>query len=317
MRHLTTISGKAVAESFVAYLLTQDISTHVEQVANDPSQWDVWIRDEDKNEIAREEYRKFQLAPEDPKYRQAIDHAKSILKEQKQKSVERVKNVRQPTPRLSPSLFGGPLPPLTMTVIVLCVFLGLVTQFGEGPDPNNWLGNLATKQLKFVDLKAYKETKDPAASIKKGEVWRIVTPAFLHGSTLHLLLNMLSLASLGRIVERLEGTGRYAIILLLTATGSHLLQGLMPLDMFGSPNFVGISGVIMGLVGYVGIKTMLRPDLGFSLSPQVYVMTALILVLGFGGGDSVKFPLANLAHLGGLIAGCAIGFVMSDRRFDR
>jgi membrane associated rhomboid family serine protease len=42
-------------------------------------------------------------------------------------------------------------------------------------------------------------------------------------------------------------------------------------------------------------------------------MTGLILVLGF----SKEMNLANLAHLGGLLAGIAIGFVLSDRRFDR
>jgi GlpG protein len=124
---------------------------------------------------------------------------------------------------------------------------------------------------------------------------------------------MLALANLGRVTERLEGTSKYALIILFVAICSHLLQGLTPTQWFGSPNFVGISGVIMGLLGYLGIKTTLRPDLGFVLPPQTYIMTGLILVLGFSEGMN----LANLAHLGGLVAGIAIGFVFSDRRFDR
>lgn len=315
MRHLTTITGKSTAESFVAYLLTQDISTHVEPVTNDPNLWDIWIRDEDKNDIAREEYRKFSANPDDPKYRQAVDQAKTILREQKQKSVERSKNVQHPSTRQPPPLFGGRLPPLTLTLIVLCCVLGVISEFSH-PSRNNWLGKLITKQLMFVDAKLYSKTKDPAASIKQGEIWRVITPAFLHGNALHLLFNMLSLASLGRLVERLEGIGRYAIIMLIVAIGSHLLQGLMPLKWYGSPNFVGISGVIMGLLGYVGIKTTLRPDLGFQLAPQAYLMAGLILVLGFSGSQS-DFAMANMAHLGGVLAGAAVGFVFSDRRFDR
>jgi GlpG protein len=172
------------------------------------------------------------------------------------------------------------------------------------------------QQLMFVDMNLYLKTGDAAASLKQGELWRILTPAFLHGHPLHLLFNMLSLASLGRLTERLEGIGRYAVIMLLIAIGSHLLQGLMPVKWFGSPNFVGISGVIFGLLGYMGTKTTLRPDLGFQLPAQVYLMTGLILVFGFTGGAG-DFQLANLAHLGGLVTGVAIGFVMSDRRFDR
>ncbi len=312
MRHLTTILGKSKTESFVAYLLTLDIHTHVEPtLAQD--EWDIWIRDEDRLEIAKQEYSQFLASPEDAKYRQAIDQAKTIIKEKRLKSSERQKNIRSVTSRVNPSLFGGSLPPLTLTLIILCVVLGLVSEFSQ-PGAKNWLGNFVKKQLMFVDMSLYLKSGDAAASLKNGELWRILTPAFLHGSPIHLLFNMLSLASLGRLTERLEGIGRYALIILLIAIGSHLFQGLMPTKWFGSPNFVGISGVIFGLLGYMGTKTTLRPDLGFQLPAQVYIMTALILVLGFSGGTK-DFQLANLAHLGGLVVGIAIGFVMSDRRF--
>lgn len=314
MRHLTTITGKTKAETFVAYLLTQDIVTHVEPSA-DKNEWDIWVRDEDRLETAKREFSQFFASSDDPKYLQAIDQAKTILKEKRLQLSDRQKNVQYSASRVSPDMFGGSIPPLTLTIIILCVFLGLVTQFGA-PDPNNWLGNFAKKQLMFVDMSLYRASLDPTASLKKGELWRVITPAFLHGGTIHLLFNMLSLASLGRLTERLEGIGRYAMLVVVIAIGSHLLQGLMPLNWYGSPNFVGISGVIFGLLGYVGMKTTLRPDLGFQLPAQVYLMTALILVIGFSGG-SKDFQMANLAHVGGLVVGVALAFVMSDRRFDR
>jgi len=314
MRHLTTITGKSKTEAFVAFLLTQNIATQVEPNSNQ-NEWDVWVRDEDRLETAKREYSLFQASPEDSKYKQAMDQAKTILKEKRVQSSERQKNIQYSTSRVTPNMFGGSLPPLTLTIIILCVFLGLVTEFGS-PSPNNWLGNFAMRQLMFVEMPLYKASLDPAASLKQGELWRVLTPAFLHGGPIHLLFNMLSLASLGRLTERLEGIMRYAILLLLLAVGSHLLQGLMPTKWFGSPNFVGISGVIFGLLGYIGMKTTLRPDLGFQLPAQVYLMTALILVIGFGGGTK-DFQMANLAHVGGLVAGIALAFVMSDRRFDR
>ena len=314
MRHLTTITGKSTTESFVAYLLTQDISTHVEQ-AGDVNDWDVWIRDEDRLEVAKKEYQQFIATPDDAKYRNAVDQAKAILKEKKLKSAERQKNVQYPSSRANSGPFGGSLPPLTLTLILLCVFLGIVSEFAD-PAPKNWLGNYIMKQLSFVDMGLYGTTSDPAVSLKQGELWRILTPAFLHGSTFHLLFNMLALGSLGRKVERLEGIGRYALIILIIASCSHLLQGLMPTKWFGSPFFVGISGVVFGLIGYLGMKTTLRPDLGIQVPAQTYLMVALILVIGLYG-NSKSLPLANMAHLGGLIAGVALGFLMSDRRFDR
>ena len=314
MRHLTTITGKSSAESFVAYLLTQDISTHVEQ-ATESNEWDVWIRDEDRLEVAKKEYQQFVTTPNDEKYRSAVDQAKAILKEKKQKSDERQKNVQYPGSRGNPGPFGGSLPPLTLTLILLCVFLGVVSEFSN-PDSGNWFGNVIMKQLTFVDMNLYKTALDPAASLKQGELWRILTPGFLHGGPIHLLFNMLALGSLGRRVERLDGIGRYALTILIIAFCSHLLQGLMPKKWFGSPEFVGISGVVFGLIGYLGTKTTLRPDLGIQIPPQTYLLTAMILVIGFVGSNS-RFPLANMAHLGGLMAGVALGFLMSDRRFDR
>lgn len=315
MRHLTTVSGKSTAESFVAYLLTQGISTHVELVSETQDQWDVWVRDEDKSEQARSIYDVFIKAPNDPKYASAVKQAKSILSEQKQKELERKKNIQTPSMQASRNLFGRGMPPLTLTLIVLCCLIGIASNF-QSPGPDNWFGRTALKQLKFVDMSLYLKTGDPAASIKLGELWRIFTPAFLHGDPIHLLLNMLSLASLGKLAERLEGTGRYALLVLFVALASHLLQGLMSLDFFGSPNFVGISGVVFGLLGYLGMKTTLRPSIGFRLAPQAYIMTGLILVLGFAG-SATGFALANMAHLGGLVAGIAAGYVMSHPRFDR
>jgi len=315
MRHLTTVSGKSTAESFVAYLLTQGISTHVEPVSAAQDQWDVWVRDEDKSGQAKSIHEAFVQSPNDPKYSDAIRQAKTILMEQKQKEIDRRKNIQTPSMSSNKNLFSRGMPPLTLTLIVLCCVIGIASGFSN-PGPDNWFGRTALKQLKFVDLSLYLKTGDPAASLKLGELWRIFTPAFLHGDPIHLLLNMLSLASLGKLAERLEGTGRYALIVLLVAMASHLLQGLMPLEFFGSPNFVGISGVVFGLLGYLGIKTTLRPDIGFRLSPQAYVMTGLILVLGFAGG-ATGFALANMAHLGGLVAGVAAGYVMSNPRFDR
>ncbi len=88
MRQLTSISGKSAAEAFVAYLVTQDISTHVEPDPTDVNKWDIWIRDEDKTDRAREAHQLFLNSPNDPKFKQAVDHARTILKEQKQKSIE-------------------------------------------------------------------------------------------------------------------------------------------------------------------------------------------------------------------------------------
>jgi GlpG protein len=333
MRSLTTIEGKSDAEAFVAYLLTLGISTHVEPTSPPsmgsalesvrPEAWEVWIKNEDLMAQAKEELDNFLANPKDPKYAAALKQANQILRDQREEARLRQRNIQ--SPRLDDnrsSMFSGRLPPLTLTLIILCCVFGLLTSFSQ-PSPENRLGLSIVKQLKFVDMALYSKSKDPAASLKRGEYWRVFTPAFLHGDPLHLLMNMLGLASLGRIVERMIGLRRYALLLVLLAAGSHLPQGLLGENLFGfkglsgSPNFVGISGVIMGLFGYVAVKTKMRPDLGFALSAQAYFMVGILLVLGFAGemfGKVGNLHMANFAHLGGLVAGAILGFLSEARR---
>jgi len=333
MRSLTTIEGKSDAEAFVAYLLTLGISTHVEPTSPPsmgnaiesarPEAWEVWIKNEDLMAQAKEELATFLANPKDPKYSAALKQANQILRNQREEARLRQRNIQ--SPRLDDnrsSMFSGRLPPLTLTLIILCCVFGLLTSFSQ-PGPENRLGLSIVKQLKFVDMGLYSKSKDPAASLKRGEYWRVFTPAFLHGDPLHLLMNMLGLASLGRIVERMIGLRRYALLLVLLAAGSHLPQGLLGENLFGfkglsgSPNFVGISGVIMGLFGYVAVKTKMRPDLGFAISAQAYFMVGILLVMGFAGemfGKVGNLHMANFAHLGGLVAGAILGFLSEARR---
>ena len=348
MRSLTTIDGKPDAEAFVAYLLTMGISTHVEP-ASDPlsksstessigsftentsgnstnrpnDAWEVWIKNEDRLPQAKEELKTFFANPKDPKYAAALKQANLILREQRQEAKLRQRNIQSPNlGDQRTSMFSGKLPPLTLTLLILCCVFSLLTAFST-PANENRLGLSIVKQLKFVDMELFAKTNDPTASLQRGELWRIFTPAFLHGSPLHLLMNMLALASLGRLVERLVGIRRYAVLLLLIAAGSHLTQGLLGENVLGiqglsgSPNFVGISGVVMGLFGYIAVKSRMRPDLGFGLSGQSYFMVGILLVMGFAGdifGKEGGLQMANFAHLGGLVAGAILGFLSEARR---
>lgn len=325
MRSLTTLEGQSRAEAFVAYLLTQDISTHVEPVGDDQKTWEIWIRDEDKVARAAEELKQFLAQPDDPKYAKAVRDATSILREQQEAARARQRQIHTSRDLQRQSLLGGSIPGLTMTLLVLCCVFSLFSSFST-PQPSNRFGNSIVKQLKFVDMQKYRDTGDPAYSLKQGQWWRALTPMFLHGNPLHLLMNMLALISLGRMVERLEGPWRFAWIVLITALGSHLAQGLLPANVLGihglsgNPNFVGISGVIMGLFGYIGVKTYLRRDLEIGLSPNAYLMVGIILVVGFAGditGKQGSMPMANFAHLGGLIAGLILGWIMSQPYWDR
>lgn len=313
MRSLGQIDGRKPAEKFVAYLITQQIKTHIDAVDNGSNRWEIWVRDEDKLGKALRELELFRLNPNEPKYESAVIEASRLLEEEQRTREKAAKNIRKIKPSSSAvGMNRGPIPPLTLTLSILAGILSLLSGFMQ-PSHNNRWGHLIVNELSFVapaDLAASKG--DPAASLKKGEIWRAVTPIFLHGSMLHLAMNLFMLISLGRLIERIVGTPLFALLVLLLAVGPNLLQGLAPEWMYGSPNFVGISGVVYGLFGYIWIRSNLHPEMGISIPMPIAILLIGMIVIGFTF-EFQSFRPANLCHLGGLLLGIAAAFVSEKR----
>lgn len=137
-----------------------------------------------------------------------------------------------------------------------------------------------------------------------GEWWRLLTGPMLHGGIVHLLMNVAALEVLGRFVEVHASRFRMATVLLVSAlAGSVFSLALSPVAS------VGASGGIMGLVGYLGARAGRRPaefpDDFLHRVRYAVGATAVLGVLGFAFVD-------NWAHLGGLLAGAALGWLGSD-----
>jgi GlpG protein len=96
-----------------------------------------------------------------------------------------------------------------------------------------------------------------------------------------------------------------------------VVSNLLQYFVGGGPNFLGISGVNYGLLGYIWMQKTFNPSSGFLVSDSTIVILLLFLVLGFVGAfDRMVGGVANWAHLGGLIAGMALGYfpVLRQRR---
>lgn len=310
MRCLGEIAGQQAAELFVAHLLTEDISTQIESVGEGTDRWEIWVRDEDRLVVATQAMAEFQKNPADPKYASALLEASKILEEREKARLEAIKNVKKvklsnSSPRSLAA--GGRLPPLTFTLLVLSIGVGLITNFSF-PGPRNQFGYTVLDRLSFVADKDFTDSgEDPAASLSRGQLWRAITPIFIHIGILHLAMNMFMLYSFGRIVERWIGTPMYALLVLALAVVSNLFQGLAPEWLQGSPHFGGISGVLYGFLGFVWIRTSINPSHGFSIPFPMMVIAVGLIVVGLAGVIP-NWHLADLAHLGGLLVGSAFGF---------
>lgn len=139
-----------------------------------------------------------------------------------------------------------------------------------------------------------------AGAIDSGQIWRFVTPVFIHGGVLHFGVNMYSLYVVGRPVEIFFGHWRMLAIYLLSGIAGVLLSLALSPDTLS----VGASGAIFGLLGALGVFYFLnRSTFGEAGSIQLrqIVMVALLnLALGLSPG------IDNWGHLGGLLYGAAL-----------
>jgi GlpG protein len=150
--------------------------------------------------------------------------------------------------------------------------------------------------------------------ISQGQIWRLITPIFLHGSIIHILFNMTWAYILGTQMELRMGYVKYILFILVTAILSNTAQYLM-----SGYAFIGFSGVLFAMAGFIAQRARLAPFEQYTLEKSVYTylkvfMWALvgISVVTYVGECYYKkifFSLgfANTAHVVGLLTGCLIG----------
>ena len=143
-------------------------------------------------------------------------------------------------------------------------------------------------------------TSDSLTEVRGGQVWRLVTPIFLHFGLLHILFNMYWLYDLGTMIERRLGSILYILLILAIAVPSNYAQFAVTGPMFG-----GMSGVVYGLFGYVWVRGRLEPTSGLNLQSNVAVIMIGWFVLCATG---LVGNMANWAHGGGLAMGALLAY---------
>jgi len=151
--------------------------------------------------------------------------------------------------------------------------------------------------------------------VLQGQIWRIFTAMFLHTGIPHIALNMLSLFFIGSAVEVMYGKWRYLLIYFLSGIIGGITFLLIWL-FFPSLEPVGVavgaSGAIFGVFGALGAFYIVnRQALGAYGRGAIYnwlFWIALNLVFGF------SIPGIGIwDHIGGLIAGMLLGFLLMPR----
>ncbi len=139
-----------------------------------------------------------------------------------------------------------------------------------------------------------------------GQWWRLLSSCFLHIGIVHLLMNMYAFLLIGAQLEPRLGRLRFSIAYLLTgiiASGTSLWWHSHTIS-------AGASGAIFGMYGV--FLALLTTDLVEKRSrKQLFASILFFVVYNLLGG--LKEGVDNAAHLGGLIAGLAIGYCYVPR----
>ncbi|HCO5491799.1 TPA: rhomboid family intramembrane serine protease [Escherichia coli] len=188
------------------------------------------------------------------------------------------------------------LPAITLILFALCV--GIFCYLAQ------WMSYEEVDQSALIHLGA-----NVASLSLSGEPWRLLSSVFLHSSFSHLLMNMFALLVVGAVTERILGKWRLLIIWLFSGVFGGLISACYALrDSDQIVISVGASGAIMGIAG-AAIATQLASGTGTHHKNQRRVfpllgMVALTLLYG-----ARQTGIDNACHIGGLIAGGALGWL--------
>lgn len=169
------------------------------------------------------------------------------------------------------------------------------------PNRYSWAGRLV-----FANIVAYAaQVMNPAVTqwgvklsdkILRGEqLYRLVSPVFLHGSIYHLFTNMYSLNNVGPTCEKMVGSGRFIVGYFVAGAAGNLLSAI------NSPNpALGASGAVFGVMAsfYVFLN---RHDWLLGSAGRSYtdaILQTLFINLALGAMNPM---VDNWGHLGGAI----------------
>lgn len=147
------------------------------------------------------------------------------------------------------------------------------------------------------DLMASLGAKDNAA-IRMGELWRLLTPIFLHGPPWHIGFNMYALYALGTGLERRMGHERFFLLYMLAGFAGNVSSFLItPLPS------IGASTSIFGLIAAEGVFLYQNRRIFGRETRQALNNVIFVILFNLFLGFSSRGLIDNWGHVGGLLGG--------------
>jgi GlpG protein len=294
MRWLHDFETVEAAQGWADVLEAEGIECSVRQSPG--GGYAVWVHDDEQLKPARGLLNDLPEGPGSPQFEELARAGR-----QRRRQIAREQASRRPRTIHLNDRFGAQprLPVVTLGLVGISLAVGLVTALGS---------NLTLLRYFTIDDFSLAGVLGGEAwvSIRQGELWRLISPVFVHFGLLHLVFNLWMLLDLGTALERLFSHWYLLVFVLLLGVVSNLVQYLWT----GNPQFGGMSGVIYGLFGFLWFRGRFDPAFPQPIANGTVVVLLLwylACVVGLIGN------VANAAHTAGLLVGMAWGLMSSGR----
>ncbi len=291
MRKIGSFENVEKAEDFRWYLVSQGVETQVEDFIGDLT--DVWVMQDRDLPRARQLLTEFEANPG--------AFAKQIEESREQHKLKTLTKKPQPISRPDTQTYAplnARIPYATYVFMALSILYFLMTFV----DRDRWLLRHLMISEDFVasslGFKSFRE-------LMQGQVWRLLTPIFIHSNFFHIGFNMIWLYQLGRVIEGHIRSVRFILLVCAIAIPSNLIFYLI-----SGPFFGGMSGVVYGLFFYTWAYDRYSARSPFRMDPYLFkfflVYYAICCVSNMFG-----IHIANTIHGFGGFMGLCLGYLSS------
>ena len=196
------------------------------------------------------------------------------------------------------------------TVVAPALLLVCVAWFLAGAGWGGWAGRPVGPYLAGRDVAAVMDAGAVTGrALYQGEWWRLASSAFVHVGAAHLLVNMISLAAVGPVVELLWGRRRFAAIYGVSGlVGAAAAAGVHP-----QAATAGASGAIWGIMAALLAWLVRYPDRLPAGVARAWVRRVAV-VLAVNAAVSLAPGVSWEAHFGGGAAGYAAAVLLDWAR---
>ena len=279
MRLLVDVGEAGKAGDLVDTLLAQGIDSQVRGEAST----EVWVLEGDQLSKAKEVLAGFVAHGRPAEAAKAAE----IRKQRAQAQTGRDHNYVQVRDQWRADEALG-IGPVTLFLIIGSVLVGIYSDLGDGQ----------TMTVQNLSIEPW-TSREFLGKVRAGEVWRLVTPMFIHFGIVHLIFNMSGVHRFARMVEHHHGPIVLVLLVLWTQ-----IPGAIGQYMVTGPWFGGMSGVLYGLFGFVWMQARFNRRRTYVLDEFTTWLMIVWFVLCLTGAAG---PIANVGHAGGLIAGLLAG----------